>query len=255
VTVTNPPSGNCYELRMASNQKRVTNVNGIVKVKDLIGSGNTQTWKLEPDGSHYKIVVQDGTNRVLGVESGGNSIGNIITLQNFSSGDHQLWTQQQISDGGPLDRYGFVRKNSSLIMHSEPNWGDGDASDAVTDLKLTSGSDLNVFGRNKFYMDTKTCPALRIGVEEPTRENAPEGLSVSPNPNGGEFEASFYLGTGKVARLTVHNLLGQTVYERAILGKGNHTEPVKLDSYVPGIFLLQLKSGKHVEVKKVVVAR
>jgi hypothetical protein len=255
VTVTNPPNGNCYELRLASNQRRVTNVNGVVKVKFPPASGNNQTWKLIPDGSHYRIMAQDGTDRVLGVQSGGNSVGDIITLQSFNGQDHQLWTQQLVSDGDPANRYGFARKNSSLIIHSEPNWGNGDTLNSVTDLKLTSGSDLNVYGRNKFFTDTKTCPSLRVGVEESTLDNTPARLTVSPNPNAGEFEAGFYLQTGHAATLSVINILGQTLYERGIIGKGTHTEKVKLGNYVPGIFLVQLRSGKDVEVKKIILAR
>ena len=78
---------------------------------------------------------------------------------------------------------------------------------------------------------------------------------MSPNPNAGEFEAGFYLGVGKAATLSVINILGQTLYERGITGQGTHTEKVKLGSYVPGIFLVQLRSGKNVEVKKIIVVR
>jgi hypothetical protein len=258
ITVTNPPSGNCYELRLAGGtQKRVTNFSGIVKVKPLIGSGNTQTWKLEPNGSYFKIIAQDGTNRVLGVESGGNSVGNIITLQTFSGQDHQLWTKQLVTDDDVThEKFGFIRKGSSLIIHSEPGWGEGDDNPAVTDLKLTSGSDLNVFGRNKFFLDGKTCPSnLRIGLEEQNLNREPNALMVSPNPNNGEFDVSFQLEIGKSATLTVSDLQGKTWHKQVVKGKGSHNEKIKLTNFVPGMFLVQLRKGKDLEVKKIIVIR
>ncbi|WP_414617971.1 RHS repeat domain-containing protein [Dyadobacter sp. 32] len=89
ITVSStPPGGDCFSLRLASstvNLRRLTNANGVVKVKDPVNTGYSQTWKLEPSGTDFKIVAQDGTERVLGVQNGGSSTNDIITLQNFSN--------------------------------------------------------------------------------------------------------------------------------------------------------------------------
>jgi hypothetical protein len=256
VTVTSPPASNCYEFYLASNGKRITNTNGVVKVSSQ-ANNLTQSWKVENDGSYIKLIVQDGTNRVLGVANGGNSIGNIITLQTDNGGDHQRWTKQLVSDSNPGDKYGFIRKNSSLIIHSEPNWGDGSSDPAVPDLKLTDGSDLNVFGRNKFYQSSVGCSSNnRMGLLETViNEEFDQTLLVSPNPNEGLFHVSFYLEKGKKATLQVLDLKGRVVRSTGLVGQGQHRERFELQNAANGTYLVVLRRPDGTKTKKVVIIK
>ncbi|WP_149240731.1 PA14 domain-containing protein [Dyadobacter sp. 32] len=187
IAVTSPPpGGECFSLRLASstvNLRRLANVNGVVKVKDPVNTGYSQTWKLQESGSYYKIIAQDGTDRVLGVQNGGSSTGDIITLQNFSNQDHQLWEKIQIENSSQGYRYGFKRKNAQMIMRSEPAFGEGDPSDAITDIKLTPYADLTVYGRNKWYMESKAClnapTPCAFNVSLPLTASATAGASTT----------------------------------------------------------------------------
>jgi hypothetical protein len=251
IAVSNP-GGNCFELRMASNQKRITNLNGVIKVKDP-NNTNSQIWRLEESGGYLKLIAQDGTGRVMGVENGGQSSGDLITLQNYNGGDHQLWTQQLVNDNNPGLKYGFVRKNAAMILRSEPFFGEGDPDPTLTDIKLTTIADLEVYGRNKFFIDPKTCPNLRIGLEGKAIESQLEKLIVAPNPNSGEFDVTFYLETEKSATLTVSDVQGNTWYQRVIKGQGINKEKVKLSGHSSGTFLVLLRKEGGVEVKKIIV--
>lgn len=145
-----PPAAGCYTFTLASNTtKRLTNVGGIVKVKDINGS-NAQIWNVENVGAQVRIAASNGT--VLAVQGGGNADGNLITLQPSGSEDYKLWTRTVLS-GNEV----FVRKNSTLIFGSAYNWGNGDPSDAVTDIKLANDPGNN-FGWNKWILTSATCP-------------------------------------------------------------------------------------------------
>lgn len=150
--------GTCYELSLASNSMRLSNHNGLVKVKN---SDNTssQIWKIESAGSGYvKLVSQGGTNAgyVLGVRSQGLSEGNPVDLQASATGDHQLWLQTAMS-GADAGRYKFERKGTTLRMGSTRNWGGGILGDGESDITITADP-TDAFGANKWVLTTKTCP-------------------------------------------------------------------------------------------------
>lgn len=248
----------CYELRMASNQERVTNLNGILKM-DPQNNTNSQIWKLETSGAFYKIVAQDGTNRVIGVANGGSSDDNELTLQTFTGGNHQLWSKVLVDDGNPGNKFGFVRRGSSKIINSNINWGNGDPNPAVIDLRLAPIVSLPVYGSNKFFLDAKACPALRPASNDATTlggqfSNEQQlALSVAPNPSSGIFKVAFYLPPGENAVLSVINVAGKHLLKTQVAGNGNHNEQINLEKFGTGTYLLEMRKGNGEALNKVIV--
>lgn len=99
----------------------------------------------------------------------------------------------------------------------------------------------------------------RLGVfEMATVEN--QELTVSPNPNNGQFEASFYVEPGRKAVLSVTDMQGREVWQKALRGEGNQKETVHLPAQAVGSYILLLNkeattSAGKVEYKKVVVVK
>ncbi|MCE7043820.1 T9SS type A sorting domain-containing protein [Dyadobacter sp. CY312] len=259
-TVTVNVTAPCYTMKLASNSKLLTNVNGVLKVKPA-NNTDSQKWRLESSGPHVKVVAPD--NRVLGVAGGGNTDGDIITLQTNGTADHLLWSKTPIPGSSPASE-AFIRKNSTLLIGSPFNWGDGDPSDLVTDVLL--GNDPTyIYGASKWILETTSCPSssARIGMSEvmevanvsnPDAEVVND-LTVSPNPNQGEFEVSFYLESDKGASLTIVNPDGRRFYHKKLIGKGHHTESVNLTGVNSGIFIIQLVTETGSKSKKISVAK
>ncbi|WP_221392948.1 M4 family metallopeptidase [Dyadobacter sp. NIV53] len=98
--------------------------------------------------------------------------------------------------------------------------------------------------------------SLRIGVEE--KDNVQIKLNelvVSPNPNTGVFEVSFYLQKNKKATLSVIDVRGTSRFEQSIIGKGVHTEKVNLEKHPSGTYLVQLRKDDGVEIKRLIVIK
>ncbi|GGM82620.1 hypothetical protein GCM10010967_12850 [Dyadobacter beijingensis] len=249
----------CYTMKLAGNSKLLTNVNGILKVK-AANSTDSQKWRLETSGTFVKVATASG-NQILGVSGGGNSDGNLITLQANAGQDHLLWTRTAIAGSNPASSV-FVRKGSSLIFGSTMNWGDGDPSDLVTDIRLTNDPSYT-FGNNKWIFESATCPVYtgRQGVEEEielVREEASEtqeDLVVFPNPTSGEFEVNFRLIEGKSGSLSVVNIEGKVFYQKNVKGAGWHKERINLKTANAGLYIVYLTSENGVRAKKISILK
>lgn len=99
----------------------------------------------------------------------------------------------------------------------------------------------------------------RIGVAEELAVDSPE-LTVSPNPNGGTFEARFYVEPGRKATLSVTDMLGRQVWRKGLVGEGTQSEKVRLPEQAVGTYILLLDkeatdaNGKA-EFKRVIVVK
>lgn len=258
-TVTVNVKATCYTMKLAGNGKFLTNVNGILKVK-AANSADSQKWRLETSGTFVKVATASG-NQILGVSGGGNSDGDQITFQANANQDHLLWTRTVVPGSNPAASV-FVRKGSSLIFGSTMNWGDGDPSDLVTDIRLTNDPSYT-FGNNKWIFENATCPVYtgRLGVAEEAGlaklrvPEVPADLVVSPNPNAGEFDASFFLESGKQGTLSVVSIEGKVFYQKSIRGAGRHTERINLKTANSGLFIVYIITESGVHSKKISILK
>ncbi|HTE26695.1 S8 family serine peptidase [Flavitalea sp.] len=80
-------------------------------------------------------------------------------------------------------------------------------------------------------------------------------LSVSPNPNDGRFLLQFEFKKKENLEITMVNAAGQTVYRSATPGFiGRYTKQIGLKGLPSGMYLIKIRHGKDVYVKKVMIA-
>ncbi len=81
-------------------------------------------------------------------------------------------------------------------------------------------------------------------------------LQISPNPNNGLFNASFYIPKGKKATLVVNDIQGRTLFIKNYNGSGLiNNEKINLLGKSSGTIFIQLRKEDGVEVKKVNITR
>lgn len=264
-------SGTCYRFDLANyyhstepgivRQRLDINSSGYVKVNPASNSSNTQIWQVETVGAYKKISRSSNSNIVLGVVSNGSSVGNEIELQTYTGNDAQLWeeeTSSSVTSTCPGCAI-FKRKNGGGNAFGSPlgNWGTGEDSNngenTVRDIRLVSQSDAYLYGHFKWVLTPATCPGGRVSAEEISRPEA--RLTVSSNPNAGEFKVRFFLAPGRTGDLAVTDVSGRPVYQRAVTGEGDQTVDVKLAPSVSGTVIVSLKTEGKVLSERVVVMK
>ncbi len=84
-----------------------------------------------------------------------------------------------------------------------------------------------------------------IGLDEVT-EN--EFLRIYPNPNSGQFRVKTNLSSGTI---NILNLTGQIVYSDTL--KNQDTTMIDVSGFVPGIYILRIKSVNSIVTKKLLI--
>jgi hypothetical protein len=80
-------------------------------------------------------------------------------------------------------------------------------------------------------------------------------LTVSPNPNDGRFTLQFEFKTKENLEITMTTAAGQKVYSSVTSGFiGKYSKQIGLKGLPSGLYLLKIRHGKNVYVKKVMVA-
>lgn len=81
-----------------------------------------------------------------------------------------------------------------------------------------------------------------------------EKLNIFPNPSSGEFNATFDIADDN-GKITVTDANGKVWYDAAVKGKGAHHQKIKLSNSPAGIYIMQVKSGKKIDSKKMLLMR
>jgi hypothetical protein len=79
-------------------------------------------------------------------------------------------------------------------------------------------------------------------------------VSVAPNPSGGEFEVSFSTATWQQSELSVVDILGRSWFSHTLEGIGLQKQKVRLNGSA-GIYVVQVRQGKEVRTKSIVVQK
>ncbi|WP_374754754.1 M4 family metallopeptidase [Dyadobacter soli] len=66
-------------------------------------------------------------------------------------------------------------------------------------------------------------------------------LLISPNPNSGEFEVSYYLNKGEKTELSVLDMRGNVHFRQVLSGEGMHRQKISLSNVPSGTYLVQIK--------------
>ncbi|MGV3558199.1 CotH kinase family protein [Larkinella arboricola] len=91
-----------------------------------------------------------------------------------------------------------------------------------------------------------TCPVASV--------ESGEGLSVWPNPSNGNFEVQYRLNDGPPGELSVLDGTGRRWYWKVVGGVGDQRQSVSLPG-ASGMYLIQLRQGKTVQTRKVLIGK
>lgn len=94
-------------------------------------------------------------------------------------------------------------------------------------------------------------------VEEPpvsgVNENEFAGLSVSPNPNKGDFMVKFTSVTGNDVKISVYDMGGRQLLNKAFANTGLIEQPISLSNAAAGVYLVSIQDGDSIVTKKIVI--
>lgn len=93
----------------------------------------------------------------------------------------------------------------------------------------------------------------RIGADDYAATPSTD-LFVSPNPNSGQFEVSFYLKKGEKTELSVLDMQSNVHFRQTLSGEGVHRQKVSLSHVPSGTYLVQLKGeSRSTSVRTVIL--
>jgi hypothetical protein len=161
---------------------------------------------------------------------------------------------------------GRIRINGGAWQTFTLNQTPGDLSFMTVGIgnhNLNSGSNnIELASGGGFICFRELCAdniSSRLGVGEEALPEVLE-LTVSPNPNNGVFEASFYVEPGRKAVLSVSDMQGREVWSKNLQGEGRQREFVQLPAQAVGSYILLLRkeataTTSKAEYKKVIVVK
>jgi len=106
------------------------------------------------------------------------------------------------------------------------------------------------------WMTSQPMIRMNFGDLLPVGLNESKGISnnfrISPNPNNGQFRIEVIAESAQF-KLSVRNMVGQVVYNEAILVNNSLIQNIDLSHLDKGVYFVALENGKNREVQKVIV--
>lgn len=94
-------------------------------------------------------------------------------------------------------------------------------------------------------------------LEEPPVSSVNEkyfaGLTVSPNPNKGDFTVQFTSLTGNDIKIAVYDIRGRRLLDQAFANTGLIQQPISLAHAQVGIYLVNIQDGDNTVTKKIII--
>ena len=170
---------------------------------------------------------------------------------------HERATQLRLRiNGGNWQAFSLAQTPSDLTYQNVA-LGSQLLQTGANSVELASGGGFICF--RQLCTGTPFVDASRIGLGETYQEESQE-LTVSPNPNNGDFEARFYTEPDRAAVLEVVDMQGRRLWRKGLRGEGWHNERVSLPHAAAGTYLLLLHPDEpsaqgRPEYKRVVVVK
>jgi PKD repeat protein len=87
------------------------------------------------------------------------------------------------------------------------------------------------------------------GIKEFNADN----IRIYPNPSNGNF--TLYLNYMGKAKISVYNLLGETIYQEEVMASGQHKTQIALQGIPEGLYLIAVQAGEEKYLQKVKITR
>ncbi len=95
------------------------------------------------------------------------------------------------------------------------------------------------------------CSLTNIALS--TNENIFENFSLFPNPNNGSFNVQLKADVSNNIEIEVYDLSGRQIFNKSFANKSFFNENINLDKIATGIYLVNIKNGKKIETRKIIV--
>jgi type IX secretion system substrate protein len=160
-----------------------------------------------------------------------------------------FWFQQLADDG----KIYVTSSNGTLMMHSieDPNLADtlcNVQQHSVSLPTFNAGTIPNFPNYNLGPLVGSPCDTL-VGIHEVF--DKPISLTISPNPNTGQFEVNYELPQNEQGTLEVINILGEVVYKHQLV-QWSSVHRLNLD-VSSGIYQVMVTTSKTRESKKIII--
>ncbi|MBO9616836.1 MAG: M4 family metallopeptidase [Dyadobacter sp.] len=187
-------------------------------------ASNGQTRGEENNGNHYVDYV------ITGVPAAGTYY---MKLRYYSSVAPTVTVQV---NGGNIQTVNLPHSGSWNIVWAEQ----------TINVNLAAGNNtIRIQGagggscrQDRICVNSNANARVSIGEQEAAPAT---GLFVSPNPNSGQFEVSFYLKRGEKTELSVVDMRGNVHFRQMLSGEGIHRQKVSMSNIPSGTYLVQLK--------------
>ena len=241
----NLPPNVCYTINVDQTGKRLQAMGNNTVQQQNTNNANDQVWRLDDRGNgQVSFTSQDGNNRVIQSNGVAND-GTGISLGGYT-GTNQHWAMQCNPSANNQWRVFSPATNSTWDM-------EGAASGPSLQIYGNTGESFVTY--RSFRFEATTCPGGRVGVAEPAEPETGLRLTVSPNPNTGQFIVRFQTKAGQPATLRLSDVSGRPVRPaQTIAGTGQlHQEAISLPAQVRGLLLLEVVSGGQRGIQKVLI--
>ncbi len=220
--------------------------------------GNMFLVKFDPSGNYqwmkYSSGLSSGTTHAdcyaLEVDDAGNSFvtggtsNDTVQFDSFTLNGHEKPYLIK------YDTYG------NLLWAMESNILPSGTVGEGTDLCLDHLGNLYIGGSHGTYKEKSFLTKISessITTEIQQTENDSD-LIIYPNPTGGNFFVNYSSAEITTLELTVLNALGQKVYSEKIPRfQGEFKKEISTSNFSKGIYTVQIRNGKNLKFKKVVV--
>ncbi|MGD0710352.1 MAG: T9SS type A sorting domain-containing protein [Bacteroidales bacterium] len=181
-------------------------------------------------GRFNSPVIKFGVDSLTNVVSTG--ISSDIFLAKYDAGGNVLWAK---SAGGTDDDVA----NSIALNASGNIYITGD----FVSTSCTFGND-NMLNDSNYYQIFVAKAGIGAGIKE--MNNSPD-ISVYPDPNNGKFQVTS--PKSQIQSLDIYNMIGEKVCSITNY-KQQTTNEIDISSFLSGMYVIEVKTEKGIEVRK-----
>ena len=161
-------------------------------------------------------------------------------------------TDLTFDDEGAAVNCASTNNGDNILPQIALSFADGQNSAGNWSFFLT---DINVDGTISTWNSTTItiCEQETLPILATESFNLEDSLGIYPNPNNGEFTVNVKSTQSKEIAITVNDMRGRKVYNKAFKANGSLNQKINLGQVQSGIYLVNVNDGANQITKKILV--
>ena len=235
-----------------------------------LGQTTAMDWtKDDCDGNSHNLFSElDGGNVILC-----EYVMNCVTCISAANYLNEIYLDYEVSDPGRVKFYAIDWK-TAFDCSSFQSWASGlsctlflDGYDEVNyyggfgmpTVVVLGGTDHHVYYNKLGYNNSTDNGNVRKAIDEALKttainetDDATSGISINPNPATASTSVNYSISGASDVSIEVLNIFGETVktVQTGYLPSGNHTYQLNTESFVAGIYFIQIRTESGTETIK-----